>query len=108
MIFGARGFRVASHTVMSTDDKAPVRQYEGHDDNLQSPPVAILAFPVRLSSALVSRGAGYLKPIAPQLITLSVCLLLVPLIVLLSVFAGWFVWKNVVVGWETPVYLQYG
>jgi len=46
--------------------------------------------------------------LAPQLITLLVCLLLVPLVVFLSLFAGWFVWKNVAVSWEAPVYLQYG
>jgi hypothetical protein len=92
---------------MSNDDKAPIRRYGGDDDE-QDNVHAILAAPLRLSSALVSKGTKYIKPIAPQLITFSVCLLLVPLIVFLSIFAGWFVWKNVAVGWETPAYLQYG
>jgi hypothetical protein len=49
-----------------------------------------------------------LRPIAPQLIPLFVCLALVPVIILFSLFSGWYVWKNVAVGWESPLYLQYG
>jgi hypothetical protein len=69
---------------------------------------AIFAAPRHFSSNLLSEGARHIKPVVPQLIALSVCLLLVPLVVLLSLYAGWFVWRNVAVGWEAPVYLQYG
>jgi len=55
-----------------------------------------------------SKGLGFLRPMAPQLISMAVFLLLIPLIVFLSVFAGWIVWRNVAVGWETTLYLQYG
>jgi len=94
----ARGpFRVlTSHTVM------PV-----HDRDLDNVP-PVFAEPLHTSSTILSEGARRIKPIVPQLITLSVCLLLVPLVVFLSLFAGWFVWKNVAAGWEAPVYLQYG
>jgi hypothetical protein len=69
---------------------------------------AIFAAPRHFSSNLLSEGARHIKPVVPQLIALSVCLLLVPLVILLSLYAGWFVWRNVAVGWEAPVYLQYG
>ncbi|KAG0696024.1 putative adipose-regulatory protein-domain-containing protein [Suillus ampliporus] len=45
---------------------------------------------------------------APQLIPLFVCLALIPIIILFSLFSGWYVWKNVAVGWESPLFLQYG
>jgi hypothetical protein len=48
------------------------------------------------------------RPVAPQLIPLFVCLALIPVIILFSLFSGWYVWKNVAVGWESPLYLQYG
>ncbi|KAF9229132.1 hypothetical protein BS17DRAFT_689440 [Gyrodon lividus] len=48
------------------------------------------------------------RPIAPQIVPLAVCLSLIPVVVLFSLFSGWYVWKNVAVGWEVPVYLQYG
>ncbi|KAG1908248.1 uncharacterized protein F5891DRAFT_992243 [Suillus fuscotomentosus] len=48
------------------------------------------------------------RPVAPQLIPLFVCLALIPVIILFSLFSGWYVWKNVAVGWESSLYLQYG
>ncbi|OJA16244.1 hypothetical protein AZE42_00072 [Rhizopogon vesiculosus] len=48
------------------------------------------------------------RPLAPQLIPLFVCLALIPVIISFSLFSGWYVWKNVAVGWESPLYLQYG
>jgi len=48
------------------------------------------------------------RPLAPQLIPLFVCLALIPVIISFSLFSGWYVWKNAAVGWESPVYLQYG
>ncbi|KAG0693318.1 putative adipose-regulatory protein-domain-containing protein [Suillus ampliporus] len=48
------------------------------------------------------------RPVAPQLIPLFVCLALIPVIILFSLFSGWYVWKNVAVGWESPLFLQYG
>ena len=91
---------------MDVDEKQRSQRYINEDQTSNMP--AILAVPLELSGAMLSKGSGYLKLVAPQLISLSVCLMLVPLVFFLSVFAGWFVWKNIAVGWETPVYLQYG
>lgn len=88
------------------DDKTAVRQYTEEQEPSDVP--AIIATPLRLSGDLLAKGSGYMKFMAPQLITLAVCLFLIPLVIFLSAFAGWFVWKHVAVGWETPVYLQYG
>ncbi|KIK78990.1 hypothetical protein PAXRUDRAFT_834327 [Paxillus rubicundulus Ve08.2h10] len=60
------------------------------------------------ATALMRRTLSLLRPIAPQMVPLAVCLSLIPVIVLSSMFSGWYVWKNVAVGWEIPVYLQYG
>ncbi|KAI6007210.1 putative adipose-regulatory protein-domain-containing protein [Pisolithus albus] len=49
-----------------------------------------------------------LRPFVPQLVCLLVFLALIPIVVSVSLFSGWYVWKNVAVGWETEVYLQYG
>ncbi|KAI6031624.1 putative adipose-regulatory protein-domain-containing protein [Pisolithus microcarpus] len=49
-----------------------------------------------------------LRPFVPQLVCLVVFLALIPIVVSVSLFSGWYVWKNVAVGWETEVYLQYG
>lgn len=44
----------------------------------------------------------------PRLIPLVMCLGVMPLVILLSVIAGWTVWKSVPKGWSIPVHLQYG
>lgn len=49
-----------------------------------------------------------LRPFAPQLVPLLVFLALIPIVVSLSLFSGWYVWRNVAVSWKTEVYLQYG
>ena len=48
------------------------------------------------------------RPIASHLVPLLVCLSLIPLLLLLSLFSGWYIWKNVPVAWHVPIYLQYG
>lgn len=91
---------------MFEDEKPTVMREQGQG---QEEPVsdALLA-PLRFSNAIVAKGAEYIRSMAPQLIALSVCLLLIPLLILLSALSGWFVWKNIAVGWEVPVYLHYG
>ncbi|KAI6047757.1 putative adipose-regulatory protein-domain-containing protein [Pisolithus marmoratus] len=49
-----------------------------------------------------------LRPFAPQLVSLLVFLALIPIVVSISLFSGWYVWRNVAVGWKTDIYLQYG
>ena len=91
---------------MDVDEK---RRSQRHSDEKQPSYLpTVLVVPLELSGAMLSKVSEFLKLITPQLISLSVCLMLVPLVFLLSAFAGWFVWKNIAVGWETPVYLQYG
>ncbi|KAK0205730.1 hypothetical protein IW262DRAFT_1328328 [Armillaria fumosa] len=57
---------------------------------------------------LLSLLSKSLKPFAPQLVPLAVFIFLIPLALCLSGLAGWIVWKNVAVSWETPLFLQYG
>lgn len=89
---------------MYSDDKIALIQQQEQEETV---PDALLA-PVRFSGALLAKGAGYIKPVVPQLVSLSVCLLLVPLLVLFSALSGWYVWKNIAIGWSIPVYLHYG
>lgn len=64
--------------------------------------------PIRLFLSALSIGLATFRPFAPQLIPLAVFAVLIPLVVFLSLSAGWVVWRNVAVGWEAPLYLQYG
>jgi hypothetical protein len=48
------------------------------------------------------------RPVAAHVVPLLVCLSLVPLLLLLSVLSGWYIWKSIPVAWQVPVYLQYG
>ncbi|KIL71791.1 hypothetical protein M378DRAFT_155399 [Amanita muscaria Koide BX008] len=61
-----------------------------------------------LYRALIASGVDTLRAFAPHIIPLFVCALLIPLVVAVSVFAGWLVWKHASVSWEAPLYLQYG
>lgn len=45
---------------------------------------------------------------SPFYIPLLICLAAIPLLMLLSLFAGWSVWKSVPTGWHKELYLQYG
>ncbi|KAJ3564972.1 hypothetical protein NP233_g7939 [Leucocoprinus birnbaumii] len=62
----------------------------------------------RETSRVAVNGVSVLRPYAPQLIPILVCLFLIPFAVCVSLFAGWRVWKSLSVGWEVPLYLQYG
>ncbi|KAJ3803396.1 hypothetical protein GGU11DRAFT_4862 [Lentinula aff. detonsa] len=50
----------------------------------------------------------HLRRYTPNLVSLSVFLLFIPLICTLSLSAGVIVWRNIAVGWQIPLYLQYG
>ncbi|KAF8973868.1 hypothetical protein BDZ97DRAFT_1900628 [Flammula alnicola] len=63
---------------------------------------------MNLFVAILSRSISTLRPFAPKIVPLLVCSLFIPLILLLSASAGWVVWSNLSVGWEVPLYLQYG
>ncbi|KAJ3829805.1 hypothetical protein F5878DRAFT_569514 [Lentinula raphanica] len=50
----------------------------------------------------------YLRQYTPNIVSLVVFLLFIPLIGTLSLSAGVIIWRNVAVGWQIPLYLQYG
>ncbi|ESK98056.1 adipose-regulatory protein [Moniliophthora roreri MCA 2997] len=58
--------------------------------------------------APVGLAIEYLRPLAPHVTPLLICVILIPLLISLSLLAGFLVWKNVAVGWSVPLYLQYG
>lgn len=68
----------------------------------------VIYAPFNLINAIISGSISLLRPFAYQIIPILVCAFFIPLIVFLSVLAGWTVWKNLAVGWEAPLYLQYG
>ena len=45
---------------------------------------------------------------SPLYIPILICLAAIPLLMLLSLFAGWSVWRSVPTGWHRELYLQYG
>jgi len=69
---------------------------------------SILQLPARLFFSVLSTFLSFLRPYFPQILPLLVCLSFVPLLLFLSVSAGWIVWRNAAVGWQAPLYLQYG
>lgn len=46
--------------------------------------------------------------IASRFVPFLVCLSLIPLVLFFALFSGWYIWKNVPVSWQVPIYLQYG
>ncbi|KAJ7706327.1 putative adipose-regulatory protein-domain-containing protein [Mycena rosella] len=68
----------------------------------------LLAWPSRLFFSILSAFLAIVRPSLPHILPLLVCLSFVPLLIFLSASAGWLVWRNAAVGWQTPLYLQYG
>ncbi|TFK56956.1 hypothetical protein OE88DRAFT_1803584 [Heliocybe sulcata] len=68
----------------------------------------LLHVPVEIFFDLLSTTLRLLHPLVPYFIPLFIAAFVFPILVLFSVSAGWYVWKNVAVGWETQLYLQYG
>jgi hypothetical protein len=64
--------------------------------------------PLRLLHSFSRITVATLRPYAPQIIPVLICVLFIPLVILLSVSAGFVVWRSVAVDWETPIYLQFG
>jgi len=70
--------------------------------------------PLRIALSVPRRCLMYLFPpattlaIASRLVPLLVCLSLIPLILFFSLFSGWYIWRNIPVAWQVPIYLQYG
>ncbi|EPQ60528.1 hypothetical protein GLOTRDRAFT_68241 [Gloeophyllum trabeum ATCC 11539] len=68
----------------------------------------VLQVPVNLFFDLLSTAFRLLRPLVPYIVPLAIAGFIIPVLVLFSASAGWYVWKNVAVGWETELYLQYG
>lgn len=88
-------------------DRENLRKEIKHDFDGLAAESPLLRIPFFLFNMLAS-GLRLLKPLAPQLIPLTVFVLAIPVVVFFSLSAGWFVWRSIAVGWETTVYLQYG
>ncbi|KAF7339776.1 hypothetical protein MVEN_01894000 [Mycena venus] len=69
---------------------------------------SLLQLPARLFFSALSTFLSFLRPYFPHVLPVLVCLSFVPLLLFLSASAGWIVWRNVAVGWQAPLYLQYG
>ncbi|KAL1707389.1 hypothetical protein EV121DRAFT_256036 [Schizophyllum commune] len=80
----------------------------GLTDILLDGALSVVQLPMTLASSLVSTGLETLRPFSPQLIPLLICTLLIPVVVFFSLVSGLLVWKSLAVGWEVPLYLQYG
>lgn len=64
--------------------------------------------PIQLFIDLLWAIARLFSPLAPHLVPLAVFSVTLPLIILLSIGSGYFVWKSIAVSWETDLFLQYG
>ncbi|KAN0100500.1 hypothetical protein V8E55_000484 [Tylopilus felleus] len=84
------------------------------DDDAPSPSWVSSYNPFRIVRSIFHRSVTYLFPpttiltIASHLVPLLVCLSLIPLLLFFSLFSGWYIWKNIPVAWQVPIYLQYG
>ena len=93
---------------MAHRDVDQQHRYQGDqkpEDISDTPPIP---FPISLIANIIGSTAKLIKPLAPHLVPLVVFILAIPVILTLSLSAGFFVWKSIAVGWETPLYLQYG
>jgi hypothetical protein len=68
----------------------------------------LIAFPFTICLKFLSLAFRLIRPFSPQLIPLVTISLLFPVILSLSFYSGFYVWSNVAVGWQAPVFLQYG
>lgn len=62
----------------------------------------------RILSSVLGAVLSAVRPFAPKLIPILIFALFIPLVLLLSASAGWFVWSSLSASWEVPLYLQYG
>ena len=91
----------------------PLPKLEPDDDAPRSPLLSTYN-PLRIVLSILRRCVMYFFPpttslrIASHLVPLLVCLSLIPLVLFSSLFSGWYIWKNIPVSWQVPIYLQYG
>lgn len=68
----------------------------------------VIRVPLKLCVNWLSSGLRFVRPYAPQLVPLAVFVCAIPALLFFSISSGWFVWRSMAVGWEVPLYLQYG
>ncbi|EKM61145.1 uncharacterized protein PHACADRAFT_134396 [Phanerochaete carnosa HHB-10118-sp] len=93
--------------VIQADDKKHVVSGDRAQDELADYPWVIRT-PLKLCVDFISSGFRLVRPYAPQLIPLAVFVSAIPALLFFSFSSGWFVWRSIAVGWEIPLYLQYG
>ncbi|EGO05179.1 hypothetical protein SERLA73DRAFT_174147 [Serpula lacrymans var. lacrymans S7.3] len=89
---------------LESETKALLQESESNDGSTTSNVLSFILWPFRILFSMLS----IFRPFAPQIIPLVVCLVLIPVILIFSLYSGYYVWKNVAVGWESPIHLQYG
>jgi len=87
----------------------PVKDEPAYEEIPKAPPKrsytdSLVAFALHL----LLTPARILRPYAPNFVPFIVISLFIPLVVVLSAFSGWMVWKNVATDWHEHVWLQYG
>jgi hypothetical protein len=70
----------------------------------QSPTSKELQVQVSTFNVLSSLINSYVRRLIPFL----VCGFFIPFVILVSLAVGYFVWSNLSVSWEVPLYMQYG
>lgn len=95
---------MASHIAEANRNPNNVLLDEDHPTHFSG----IFYAPARLVISIFSSVFTVLRPFAPQLIPIIFCFLFIPVSMILSGAAGFVVWRNVAVGWESPIYLQFG
>lgn len=68
----------------------------------------VLNAPLRITGYAISTSWGHLRPYAPLVVPVLVYLSFLPFVSFLSFSTGVIVWRRIAVGWEIPLYLQYG
>jgi hypothetical protein len=63
---------------------------------------------ITASRSLLSSIFAFVRPYTPRVVPLLVCATFFPLVILVSLGAGYFVWSNLSISWQLPLYLQYG
>lgn len=89
------------------DKKSVASRNDSAQDDFADTPW-IVRVPLRLCADFVSSGFRLVRPYAPQLVPLAVFVCAIPALLFFSLSSGWYVWRSIAVGWEVPLYLQFG
>lgn len=90
------------------EDKRRPADTAGHDQNEFAGYPWVVRYSLQIGLDLLKGSFQLIRPYSPQLIPLAVFILTIPALLFFSLSSGWFVWRSIAVGWEVPLYLQYG